>query len=63
MAKERPSGSGRVREDGRRQILLYMRPELIAALKHQAVLDQVTAYELAEEAVETLLKNRRKKKL
>jgi hypothetical protein len=52
---------GRVRADGRRQVLLYMKPDLIRALKRQALDDDVTAYELAETAIEEFLNNPRKR--
>ena len=59
--KGKPSGD-RKREDGRRQLLIYLAPEVITSLK-RAALDQLRpAYELAEEAIKDwLLKNKRKK--
>ncbi|MBX9926766.1 MAG: hypothetical protein K2Y05_10445 [Hyphomicrobiaceae bacterium] len=62
MAKRKPDAATRAREDGRRQILLYMQEHLIVALKKLAISENTTAYQLAEEAVEILLKERRKKK-
>jgi hypothetical protein len=52
----------RDRPDQRRQVLFYMRPELIKALKIAATEDETTAYELAERAVETLLKARKRRR-
>lgn len=52
----------KVREDGRRQVLLYMKEPLIKSLKGLALKEDTTAYELAEEAVEALLKARRERK-
>ncbi len=55
------NSEGRVRADGRRQLLLYMKPDLVRALKRAALDDDVPAYELAETAVAEFLKSRRKK--
>jgi hypothetical protein len=52
--------ASRNREDGRRQILLYLRADLIASLKRQALSEDVPAYELAEEAIDALLKVRKR---
>lgn len=54
--------AARDRGDGRRQILLYMRTDLIKSLKDLAIQEDTNAYELAEEAVEALLKKRRRTK-
>jgi len=53
----------RKRPDGRRQLLIYLRPQLITELKQAALLDdeQRPAYVLAEEAIEQWLKNRKRK--
>ncbi len=53
------NSEGRVRADGRRQVLLYMKPELIRALKRAALDEDVTAYQLAETAIAEFLKNYR----
>jgi hypothetical protein len=53
------NSDGRVRADGRRQVLLYMKPELIRALKRVALDEDVTAYQLAETAIAEFLKNYR----
>jgi hypothetical protein len=52
--------ASRNREDGRRQILLYLRADLILSLKRQALSEEVPAYELAEEAIDAFLKARRR---
>lgn len=54
------AGAGRGRKDGRHQILLYMKPELIADLKAAAIAEDTTAFRLAEKAVAQLLARRRK---
>jgi hypothetical protein len=61
MAK-RPNTTpaSRNREDGRRQILLYLRADLIISLKRQALFEDVSAYQLAEEAIDALLKARKR---
>lgn len=53
--KPKTAPAARDRTDGRRQILLYMKAELIAELKIEAIARGVNAYELAEEAVEKFL--------
>lgn len=53
--------AARGRDDGRRQILLYMRTDLIKSLKDLAIREDTNAYLLAEEAVEALLSKRAKK--
>ena len=61
MAKDpATTPSARKREDGRRQILLYLRADLIASLKRQALSEDVPAYHLAEEAIDALLKARKR---
>lgn len=63
MAKKSVAKKGdRGRPDGRLQVLLYMREPLIKGLKSLAIEENVTAYELAEEAVEALLKSRKTKR-
>jgi hypothetical protein len=62
MARPVNSGPGGGRPDGRRQLLIYMKPDIIKALKRAALDDDVNAYELAEEAIEAYLKTRKSKK-
>lgn len=50
----------RGRADGRHQILLYMRPELIADVKAAALEEDMTAFRLVEKAVTSYLARRRK---
>jgi hypothetical protein len=53
--------SARKRADGRRQILMYMKPDVIRELKRAALTEERPAFEIAEEAVlEWLKKNKRK---
>lgn len=40
------------RKDGRRSLLVYMRPDMIKALKRAAVDGDTTVFALVEEAVE-----------
>jgi hypothetical protein len=65
VAKAKRSGTqkaARGRDDGRLQVLLYMKEPLVKALKSLAIEEDTTAYQLAEEAVEALLKSRRAKR-
>jgi hypothetical protein len=63
MVKTAKTASGdRVREDKRRQLLIYMRPEMIRMLKIRAMEDGRPAYELVEEAVEGFLKAHKRQK-
>lgn len=48
--KEKASGA-RKRADGRRQLLVYLSPDVIIGLKRAALDQQRPAYELAEEAI------------
>ena len=50
----------RVRKDGRRQLLVYLDPELIKSLKRVALDDEVNVYEIVEEASRNWLESRRK---
>jgi len=54
--------AARVRGDGRRQILIYLAPELIKELKRAALDEDRPAYLLAEEAIMDWLKRRKRKK-
>jgi hypothetical protein len=49
----------RVRDDGRRQLLLYLDPEVIKELKRAALDEDKPAYVLAELAIREWLKRRR----
>jgi len=61
-AKEKVSADVRKRADGRRQLLIYLLPEVIVELKRAALSHEKPAYELAEEAIrDWLSKDRRKK--
>ena len=48
----------RVRNDGRRQLLVYLDPDLIKALKRVALDDDVHVYEIVEEAAQEWLERR-----
>ncbi|MGU3466431.1 ribbon-helix-helix domain-containing protein [Methylobacterium sp. C33D] len=50
--------ASRVRADGRRQLLVYLPPELIKDLKKLAVDDETTASAIVEEAVRQWVKKR-----
>lgn len=52
----------RARSDGRRQLLIYLKPELIKDLKRAALDEERAAYELAEDAIDEYLKVGRRKK-
>lgn len=52
--KERNAG----RADGRRQMLAYLRPEVIHKVKVLAALEQRHAYEVIEDALEAHLANK-----
>jgi hypothetical protein len=62
VAKSKEAPAPRVRRDGRRQILIYMRPEVIKELKRAALDASLPAYELAEEAIVDWLKRNKRKK-
>jgi len=63
MAKKAgPATAGigsRDRKDGRRQVLLYMKPEIAKALKKAALDEERSAYEIAEDAIADYLKRKR----
>jgi hypothetical protein len=61
--KQKSSPASRDREDGRRQILLYLKTDVILELKTEALRRDTTAYELAEEAIETFLAKRKKPRI
>ncbi len=52
----------RARVDGRRQLLVYLEPELIKELKKAALDEDRTAYEIVEEATREWLARRGKKR-
>jgi hypothetical protein len=56
------ASAARVRDDGRRQILIYLAPDLIKELKRAALDEDRPAYLLAEEAIMDWLKRRKRKK-
>jgi hypothetical protein len=63
VAKPKEEASaGRMRGDGRRQLLIYMSPDLIKELKRAALDEDRPAYELAEEAILDWLKRRKRTK-
>lgn len=59
--KEKPSGA-RKRADGRRQLLIYLSPEIITALKRAGLDQERPAYELAEEAIRDWLSRNKPKR-
>jgi hypothetical protein len=63
VAKQREGPSAaRTRSDGRRQVLIYMAPEVVKDLKRAALDEDRPAYELAEEAILEMLKKRKRNK-
>jgi hypothetical protein len=61
MAKAADSDNSKARPDGRRPLMLYMRPNLVVRLKNAAWSKNRHAYEIVEEAVEMWLASKRKK--
>jgi hypothetical protein len=59
--KEKASGA-RKRTDGRRQLLIYLSPEVIVELKRAALSHERPAYELAEEAIRVWLSKDKRKR-
>jgi hypothetical protein len=55
---KKEASAARMRDDGRRQFLMYAAPDLIKELKRAALDEDRPAYELAEEAVRDWLKRR-----
>lgn len=53
-----PKEARRVRADGRRQLLVYLPPELIKVIKKRAVDDDTTASAIVEEALRQWVGNR-----
>ncbi|ABD07244.1 hypothetical protein RPB_2540 [Rhodopseudomonas palustris HaA2] len=52
----------RDRKDGRRQVLMYMKPEIVKGLKKAALDEERNAYEIAEDAIVAYLKRPRQQK-
>ena len=52
----------RPRKDLRRQLLIYLKPEIIKDLKHAAIGEGKHAYVLAEEAILEFLKGQKRRK-
>lgn len=50
----------RTRSDGRRQLLVYLDPEVIKALKKAAVDEERHSYEIVEKAIQDWLAKRKK---
>jgi hypothetical protein len=55
MAKAKDTDEAKGRADGRRPLMLYMRPKLVVRLKNAAWSKNKHAYEIVEEAVEMWL--------
>jgi post-segregation antitoxin (ccd killing protein) len=51
-----PTGASRKRADGRKQLLVYLEPEVIKELKKTAVDMETTASALTEQALQAWLK-------
>jgi hypothetical protein len=63
VVKPREEASApRTRSDGRRQLLIYLDPELIKELKRAALDEDRAAYEVAEEAIREWIRTRKRKK-
>ena len=63
VVKPREEASApRTRSDGRRQLLIYLDPELIKELKRAALDEDRAAYEIAEEAIREWLRTWKRKK-
>jgi hypothetical protein len=56
------ASAARTRPDGRRQLLLYLDPEVIKELKRVALDSDKPAYEIAEEAIREFLRTRKRRK-
>jgi hypothetical protein len=59
--EEAPSAA-RTRRDGRRQLLIYLAPEVVKDLKRAALDEDRPAYLLVEEAILEMLKKRKRSK-
>jgi hypothetical protein len=60
IKREFNRGGDRIRPDGRKALLVYMRPDLIKRLKVEALTEGRPAYVLTEEAVSDWLARRTK---
>ena len=60
--KRQAKGDVRNRPDGRRALLVYLRPDLIKRLKIAALDEDRPAYELTEEALSDWLAGRQKER-
>jgi hypothetical protein len=56
-----PQPPSRQRQDGRRQLLVYLSPQLIKDVKKMAVDDDTTASNIAEQALTEWLERRTKR--
>jgi hypothetical protein len=61
MAKAANSDKSKARPDGRRPLMLYMRPNLVVRLKNASWSKNKHAYEIVEEAVEAWLASQKKR--
>ena len=62
VPKTSKDAKARSRDDGRRQLLVYMAPEAIRDLKKAALEESRNAYEIVEEIVQEWLAARKKGK-
>lgn len=61
--KQEAKATIRPRKDGRRQLLVYLPPDLIKALKRAALDEETTVYEIVEGASAEWLHRRERKQL
>lgn len=59
MKAAKKSAKASVRRDGRKALLTYMKPEIIAALKEAAAMQDLKAWQFVERAVAKALKSKR----
>lgn len=57
-SKPRSKGAARTRADGRKSLLVYLRPDVIMDLKKSALDENQAAYEIVEEDVAAWLNGR-----
>ncbi len=62
MAKQQKARETRARADGRRPLLVYLRPDLIKKLKMAALDESKPAYALTEQAIRNWLATRERQK-
>lgn len=55
----RSNTPARTRADGRKSLLVYLRPDIIKELKKAALDEDRTAYEITEEAISAWLASRK----